>query len=64
MTRDGEELWCTCAAWLEVVDGEIREFRRPTVEPDEDIVGEVVAAALEGGTYKKARALLRKRRRQ
>jgi hypothetical protein len=62
VVHDGDELWCVCGAQLEIVDGELREFRRPTIQPEEDEADEVFKAAVEAGTYEGARKLLRKRR--
>lgn len=59
--EDEGELYCLpCGARLELVEGRLVEFRRPNVEPEENPLEEVLLAAAEGGTYKKARRLLRR----
>jgi len=61
--EDEEGLYCLpCGARLEVQDGMIHVFSRPHVEPDEDILAEVITAAVEGGSYVAARAVLRRKR--
>ena len=60
---DEEGPYCLpCGARLEFTNEGLCVFSRPHVEPDDDILAEVIQVAVEAGGYAKACRLLKRRR--